>query len=166
MGDKSLKLPEGLRRLAWAIANEKLSLKAKPSKGARRKIKKHWQSLVTKEGLISMLTLGQKTKARPGYGLIYIHRINGKVRYIGQTSKRSLMEYFKQQSSKSSLRAHSMRYHLLKAFWKGSWEIRTEHVKLRDLRQRKKELIKFYGRLNNLWNKRYNPHFKQSNIGF
>ena len=129
------------------------------------KVRSYWEKLVIQRGLIKQLAKSQKIWTRPGYGLIYRHLVDGKVRYIGQTSRWSLRERLKQRFSNGLVGYdYEIQRCLLNAFWKGAWKIQTEQVELKELEQREKELIRFYARLNRLWNRQHNPYFRESNF--
>ncbi len=139
-------------------------LPRKPQENSRR-AKKYWEDLVTKGGSVKQLAKNQKIWIRPGYGLIYRHLIDGKVRYIGQTSRWSLRERLKQRFNNGLVGYdYDIQRCLLNAFWKGIWKIKTEQVEIKELDQREEELILFYGHLNRLWNKQYNLYFRESNF--
>ena len=129
------------------------------------KVKRYWEGLVIQKGFIKQLAKGQKIWIRPGYGLIYRHLVDDKVRYIGQTSRWSLRERLKQRFSNGLIGYdYDIQRCLLNALWRKSWKIRTEEVDLKQLDQREEELIRFYARLNRLWNRQSNPYFHESNF--
>ena len=125
----------------------------------------YWREVVARKDLLKQLAKDQRIRRRPGHGLIYRHLINGKVRYIGQTSRQSLRDRFRQRF-KSGLIGYDYEIQrcLLNAFWRKAWKIRVEQVKLQELNRREEELIRFYASLNRLWNQEHNPHFKPENF--
>ena len=152
-------------RALLPLEKEEIYSLSRELKENSHRVKKYWEDLVTKGGFVKQLAKNQKVWVRPGYGLIYRHFIDGKVRYIGQTSRWSLRERLKQRFSNGLVGYdYDIQRCLLNAFWKGIWKIKTEQVKLEELDEREAELISFYAHLNKLWNKDYNPYFRESNF--
>lgn len=130
-------------------------------------INRRWHKIFASQNALDRLRVDPSNPmtAEDGWGLIYFYLVDGRVRYVGQTSRRSLLKRLSRRQPGGIVGySFAIKRCLLEAYYGNRLQIRTLPHPLKGIYRAEKAYIRRYAKIRRLWNQEHNPDFDVANF--